>query len=555
MIVEYTRYRIPEDRRTAFIEAYGKAAEYLKASPDCVAYELAQCAEEADRFILRIEWNPFRNISKATGRVLVLRTFSNSSNPSFMTSRKCSTMNRRALLTAFFCFSSLSPSTALSQQRPAFQPFRYDEDWSVFADASLHTDALDSLKYIRLGPAAWFVTLGGEARERFERLDQPGFGVGPVDQNGYSLQRYLLSADFHFGQRFRFFTELQSGLENGRNGGPRPTDADTLDMHQAFVDWNLFSGREDSVTLRVGRQEIGFGSGRLISAAEGLNLRRSLDGARLIVKTGKLLWNATALRLVRTNPGIFDDSPDHTQTYWGVGVVAPHPIWRGANFSLHYHGLARKNVVFEKGVGRAIRETVGLRTWKAIESWEFNYEGFIQWGSFRGAPIRAWALAEETGYTVVHARLRPRLGIRADIASGDRGQSTRTLGSFDPLFPAAPVYSGPSGLLGPTNLIDLTPTVRLRSSSSVTWTLESSTFWRESLDDGVYGPSIAPIRMGHPNEGRYVATAPSATIAWQANHHLSTTLIFTHFFTGGFFRNALPDRNVNYLAASLFYRF
>lgn len=56
MIVEYTRYRIPEERRAGFLEAYEKAAQYMKSSPHCIAYELTHCAEEADRFILRIEW-------------------------------------------------------------------------------------------------------------------------------------------------------------------------------------------------------------------------------------------------------------------------------------------------------------------------------------------------------------------------------------------------------------------------------------------------------------------------------------------------------------------
>ena len=56
MVVEYTRYRIPEDRRQAFIQAYEQAGGYLAASPYCLAYELSHCLEERDRFVLRIEW-------------------------------------------------------------------------------------------------------------------------------------------------------------------------------------------------------------------------------------------------------------------------------------------------------------------------------------------------------------------------------------------------------------------------------------------------------------------------------------------------------------------
>ena len=56
MIIEYTRYKVAEGNREAFVEAYRQAAKYLLNSPDCVAFELSQCLEEKDRFVLRIEW-------------------------------------------------------------------------------------------------------------------------------------------------------------------------------------------------------------------------------------------------------------------------------------------------------------------------------------------------------------------------------------------------------------------------------------------------------------------------------------------------------------------
>lgn len=56
MIVEYTRYKITDERREQFLQAHEKAAEYLKSSPACLAYELSHCSEEPVRYMLRIEW-------------------------------------------------------------------------------------------------------------------------------------------------------------------------------------------------------------------------------------------------------------------------------------------------------------------------------------------------------------------------------------------------------------------------------------------------------------------------------------------------------------------
>lgn len=441
-----------------------------------------------------------------------------------------------------------------AQQRPAYQMMRYEEDWSTLNDPARRSDWLDRLKYIRLGPAGWFVTIGGEIREKFELLDQPGFGIGPKDQNGYWLQRFLLASDFHFGNRFRFFAELQSGLEAGRTGGPRPTDLDRMDLHQAFVDVRLAGTASQGITLRAGRQEIAFGTGRLISPAEGLNLRRSLDGLRLNVKKGRVNFNTTTLRLVASRHGYFDNVPDHTQTFWGAGFTMPRAFAETANLAAYYLGFDNKRAVFAKGVGRETRETIGGHVWKRAASWDYDYEAVFQWGSFRGAPIRAWATSEDTGYTL-SVPLHPRIGIRADATSGDHGARDRTLRSFDPLFSAVPVWSGPSALLGGINLIDATPSVRLMLSGAVGLTLESSSFWRENVNDSVYTAFNTPLRAANPAAGRYVATAPSATVSWQADRHTLASVIYTHFLTGRYFQVAPPNRDVNYVAIWVAYRF
>jgi hypothetical protein len=164
------------------------------------------------------------------------------------------------------------------------------------------------------------VSLGGEARMRYEYFSQFAFGAGPQDDDGYLLQRYLLHADRHFGKSVRVFTQLQSGIESGRNGGPRLTDDDRLEAHQAFLDFN-FGDEAKSLTLRLGRHEMEFGSGRLVSAAEGLNVRRSFVGVRLIYRQGRWLINGQVNKLVSIKPGLFNDAPDLSQTFWGAGAT------------------------------------------------------------------------------------------------------------------------------------------------------------------------------------------------------------------------------------------
>ena len=56
MIVEYIRYALAPDASAAFEQAYAEAAPSLDQSEHCLGYELCRCAEDASRYILRIEW-------------------------------------------------------------------------------------------------------------------------------------------------------------------------------------------------------------------------------------------------------------------------------------------------------------------------------------------------------------------------------------------------------------------------------------------------------------------------------------------------------------------
>lgn len=68
---------------------------------------------------------------------------------------------------------------------PPYLPQRYDEDWSYLSDSTKESDPFDKLKYISLNKPGWYVSLGGEARLRYEYFSEFAFGAGPQDSNGY----------------------------------------------------------------------------------------------------------------------------------------------------------------------------------------------------------------------------------------------------------------------------------------------------------------------------------------------------------------------------------
>lgn len=444
----------------------------------------------------------------------------------------------------FFIFAS-SAFAQCQEPRPALQMLRYEEDWSLLSDPACFQDPFDRIKYISLGGEDRFLSIGGEIRYKYENYLNPGFGTDPHSDYGYILQRYLLHTDWHLGSHFRLFAQFQSGLEEGRNGGPRLTDEDVADLHQAFVDVGT-----SSTVLRVGRQEMEFGAGRLIGESEGLNIRRAFDGVRFTKKHGRWTWNASLLHPVLIRPNTFA-IPDHKQTEWGTGVIRSreHGGW-----AIYYIGLDRKVASFNRKVGRDVRETLGTHIWDRGNFFDYNTDFIFQTGTFAQGHVLAGAISSDAGVTFHQVKWQPRIGARFDFASGDSDPLGKNLNTFNPLFPN-PFYSSLSALLGPSNVTDTGPTLRLTLDRKTSLGLESPFYWRTSQHDGIYGFAGNLIRPGTLSSARFVGVQPGVTLDRSISRHFSSSVAYFRFFAGQFLEQTPPGKDVGYLYAILTFRY
>jgi Alginate export len=439
--------------------------------------------------------------------------------------------------------------------RPAFKLSRQDEDWSALREMAVRTDQWDVLKFIPLnGNGSAWLTLGGEARDRFEYFRHPNWGGGPQDDNGYFLRRFMLHADAHVGANFRFFTQFKSGFESDRSGGPRPTDRDDLDVHQLFAEVRVPWADHASLTLRLGRQELAFGSQRLVSVRESPNVRQSFDGVRATLSWDDWQVDAFATRPVETKSGTFDDGADQHSTFWGLYAVAPFNVVPNGKVDFYYLGLDRDSAHFDQGTARELRHSVGSRLWGQHGGWDWNFEFVYQFGAFGDGKVSAWTAASDTGFTFAHAPWSPRVGFKADVTSGDGNSSDRALETFNPLFPKG-AYFGETGLIGPANHIDLHPALELHPTRAVTLTADAAFFWRESERDGVYNSGLNVARSGLNGGSRYVGAQTAVQMEWRLQRHLTWTANYSHFFAGTFLHESPPDKDVNYASTWITFRF
>ena len=432
-----------------------------------------------------------------------------------------------------------------------------DEDWSFLRDPALRQDFWDPLKYIRLrnGRDDWYISLGAWTRQDFERIGNDYWGQQPI-QNAFFLQRYMPYADFHLGKHFRWFIQLKSGIETFRQGGPRPIDEKRLDFEKGFLDV-CFGGEPNWIAFRAGRQELNYGSGRLVSVRQGPNVRQSFDGFKILSKVGTWHIDAWAVRPDLDDFGFFDNPPDHKTAFWGI--YSTRPFHRQISADLYYLGIARKDATYNRGTANELRHSLGARLWRPIAEktpgLDFDYEGVWQFGSFGAANIRAWTFASETGFSFPDKPLKPRFSLRSDISSGDN-PTTPTLGTFFPMFPIGNYFgviadTGP----GPMNFIDAHPRIQTVFPHDVSVMTDLVLYWRNSVHDGVYNVPGSLVRAADNSLARFVGYRPGIEVKWQIDRHAYLQGDYGIFYAGRFIRETMPGQNLNYLAFWAGYKF
>jgi hypothetical protein len=287
---------------------------------------------------------------------------------------------------------------------------------------------------------------------------------------------------------------------------------------------------------------------------EGPNVRQSFDGFRFMYRGAGVSIDGFATRPVQTKRHVFDDGPDNSKALWGSYAVLPFPLLPEGNLDLYYLGSYRSKAAFDQGAARETRQSVGTRLWRSATPLDYNFEALYQWGSFGNGDIRAWTVASDTGYTLSAYPLHPRLGLRADIASGDADPAGKDLQTFNPLFPKG-AYFSEAGLIGPANFIDLNPCIDLHLAEHLTLIFDWDFFWRESTRDGLYNNAVVLVRSGKTSDARYVGSMSQAQLYWDIDRHLSLVGIYGHFFAGSFLKESGPGKDIDYLTTWLSYKF
>lgn len=274
----------------------------------------------------------------------------------------------------------------------------------------------------------WQVAPVAEVRVRGEyRYDLDGRDVGAL------LERTRLGADAHDGP-----VEARVVLQDARDlpvgDGPNPiagpAPVSYLGAYEAWVDAHTDS--LDASYLRVGRQPVVWGEGRLLGESDWSPTGRSLDAVR-----GRLAFGDGAAELLGAllvDPATPDSLHDYGELAGARFEWAFDPL-----LAIDAHVLVRvaqdDPIANLDGSVRGHTETGVLRVHGQGRGWTYGVEGAYQMGHADGPGLdrSAFAGAGHVAYQLEDVVWQPTLGASASYASGARGGSTFT--RFDPLLP------------------------------------------------------------------------------------------------------------------------
>jgi hypothetical protein len=82
-------------------------------------------------------------------------------------------------------------------------------------------------------------------------------------------------------------------------------------------------------------------------------------------------------------------------------------------------------------------------------------------------------------------------------------------------------------------------------------------YWRQSINDGLYGIAGNLIVPSNGATARYEGSRPIAEVDWQITRHFSAYVNYIYVFNGPFERASLPrsSATLSYLSPWIVYRF
>lgn len=432
-------------------------------------------------------------------------------------------------------------SAVYSQQINEFAFLRYND---VISIDSTNQKFYYKIKQIEISERYnSFLYFGGENRTQYQYFENENWDEANRDDNGFILNRALFYGDLKIGNSFRLFSQIQSSCSISRLD-PNPLEENPLDLHQFFFDI-----RVKNLNLRVGRQELYYGSQRLISVREGPNSRQAFDAIKIMYQRKNLAADVFYSYYVKNRFGNFNDRIDSNTKLFGL-YTSMKGVKLFNTIEAYFFNIRKSESTFNTFSGQENRNTVGSRIWGSHSNWNYDIETAYQFGKFDRKSIYAWTFSINNSFNYRINKRIQKIGFKTEYISGDKNQNDGSMETFNPLFPRG-AYFGLAALIGPSNLIDIHPFVECQLTQKLNFYVDYDMFWRASENDAIYQPNGAILFASSNSTSKKIGNQLGASFEYTFNKYLNFTLEGTWFNSGTFIQDVSNGKDILFTASTL----
>jgi hypothetical protein len=415
----------------------------------------------------------------------------------------------------------------------------FDNDFRYLDDPdNTQTDWLDPIKRIHIGDD-WLLSTGGEFRARW--VDEQGSRL-TATTNDYDLIRTRVYGDLWFRDRVRLYVEFIDAHAFNESLPPLAIDNNPDDFLNLFMELKLFQLFDSPVYTRIGRQELLYGSERLISPLDWANTRRTFQGAKTYWHTDKFDFDIFWAKPVPVSGTSLD--------WWNVdqnlyGIWATYKPKKGTTRDFY---VVEYNQASPLVSGGAVRPsgpldvtTVGTR-WAGDQDGRllYDFEGMFQSGTRASSEIYAFAATSGLGYRAKNLNFNPAIWFYYDYASGTPDPSALgTTQTFNQLFPFGHYYLGFNDFVGRQNIQDFNTQFSINPTPFITALFQYHHFALAEAKDALYNAAGAVLRVDPTGKsGIDVGDEFDLTANVHINQHNDLLFGVSFFDAGPFLRSA-----------------
>lgn len=416
----------------------------------------------------------------------------------------------------------------------------FNVDWRFLDDPNnTDTDYADCLKRQRFCDDLCMFTTGGELRGRYNyevnsRLLNVGKFAGR--DNAYDLYRARVYADLYVTEKFRFYAEFMSAVSPNHTLPPLLIDRSPADFLNLFVDGQVGTYDDQPIWLRVGRQELLYGSERLISPLDWANTRRTFQGGKLFWQTQKDSLDLFCVQPVIPDNGRFD-SVDNNVVFAGAWYT--HRPKAGEFIDAYYLMLDDANTAFDgrfEARGGKTVHTFGGRWCGDKDNWLWDVEAMVQCGEHVNQGLFANSYTAGAGYHFKDCEMTPIVWFYYDHASGTPNPGEGTLNqTFSQLFPFGHYYLGFIDIVGRRNINDVSAYLTFYPNKWIVTQFQCHNFWLDSAKDALYAANGLPVRQDKTGAaGNYVGTEFDFLVNFHLDAHNDLLISYSYMAAGRF---------------------